>query len=115
MVAANKAVINEATFSPFVLRSFFEEYSDENDLLEDVMDSVLVLVECVKVFMTVWKSYDWKSRVNWVPSRTSLLKKVNSTLLKFGELSLRMGCDSVLKEMSSELSTMLSECPTDDL
>jgi hypothetical protein len=74
-----------------------------------------VLVECVKVFMPVWKSYDWKSRVNWVPSRTSLLKKVNSTLLKFGELSLRMGCDSVLKEMSSELSTMLSECPTDDL
>ena len=64
-MAANKAIINEATFASFGLRTFFEDYTDELDLLEDTMDAVLVYAECVKVLFKSWKGFDWKSRIDW--------------------------------------------------
>ena len=92
------------------IRTFFEFYKDENDLLEDSMDTVFILTECIGSLIKIWRSYDWKSRLNWKPSRKVLLSKGIQTLNGWLGLSKKLGSERNLKEKIYFLSQQLSEC-----
>lgn len=62
IVAVNTSVCKENTFSGIAIRAFFEDYEDESDLIEDALDSIIVLSETTCALLAVWKSYDWKSK-----------------------------------------------------
>ena len=65
MVAVNTSVCKENIFAGISIRTFFGEYKNDEELLEDALNSILILAECVNTYMNVWKSYDWKSKVDW--------------------------------------------------
>jgi hypothetical protein len=77
----------EASFSPLPCRTFFENYRDEQDLLEDSVRTIAILAEAVISFLNAGKSYDWKSRLDWSTSRRVLLSKMVQTLKRWAELA----------------------------
>ncbi len=74
------------------------------------MDTVFILTECIGSLIKIWRSYDWKSRLNWKPSRKVLLSKGIQTLNGWLGLSKKLGSERNLKEKIYFLSQQLSEC-----
>lgn len=74
------------------------------------MDTVFILTECIGSLIKIWRGYDWKSRLNWKPSRKALLSKGIQTLNGWLGLSKKLGSERSLKEKIYFLSQQLSEC-----
>jgi len=51
--------------------------------MEDASESIYLLGECVCSLVGVWKSYDWKSRVDWRSSRRALMVKAVQAMGKW--------------------------------
>jgi hypothetical protein len=67
------------------------------------------LVECVTALIAVWKSYDWKSRLDWKAARRSLIAKTAQLLSKWAELAARLNYQSSFKEKHFALNALLAE------
>ena len=109
IVAVNNAVCKENIFAGISIRAFFEEYKSVEDLHDDCLNTILILAECVNTFMHIWKSYDWKSKVDWKLARKSLVLKTNQTISKWMDLAKKMDCEPLLKQKSLMLSAHITE------
>jgi hypothetical protein len=57
----------------------------------------------VHTLITVWRSYDWKSHIDWKPSRKTFVARSIHQVSRWGELAKRIGCESMLKERVARL------------
>lgn len=83
MVSVNSAVCLQAAFSSLLSRTFFESYRNESELVQSGVEGVSILACTVQTYVTVCRNCDWKSRLDWQPSRKALLAKCTSTLKRW--------------------------------
>lgn len=66
--------------------AYFESYDSVQDLGEDILQNIFLLHHAIILFLTVWKRYDWKSRIDWKHPRKELLTAYLSLLKRYDPL-----------------------------